>query len=396
MSIIESASAGDVIGLSGMDKYLSRFGTISSIEGAHPFIGMKFAVSPVVSVAVTPKKISDMEKFTSALRKLQAADPMVVIRNDEHTGETVIYGAGELHLEICLKDLSQSFMGDAELNVSEPLVKYCESITTESSMQIIAKSPNKLNRLYCSSAPVDERLVQALEKGDLDTRDSKAFAKTLCEEFGWDLEDAKRVLYVDSTAGNFLVNHTKSNQYLTQIKDNLISAFKTLSGGVLCEEPIRGVCIYIEDAVIHMDAAHRGPGQIIPAAKKAFMGCMLVSGPAILEPVFLVNISVPGDKVSGVYNSLSKRRGVVTKVEGTGMTVIEATLPVKESFGFTSLLRAETSGEAFPQMTFSHWERSSGDPLEDDSVSNTIVHEIRKRKGLKADVPPLSDFHSKI
>jgi len=150
---------------------------------------------------------------------------------------------------------------------------------------------------------------------------------------------------------------------------------------------------------LHSDTIHRGAGQLMPTAKRVFNACQMKSGPRLMEPMYLCDIIVPQSAVSGVYSTLSQRRGTVESALdriGTPLTQIKAFLPVMESFGFTELLRKNTSGQAFPQMIFSHWSLVGGDLTEADTQGNTIVMEVRKRKGMKEELPDFGDFYDKI
>merc|ERR1719210_572717 len=153
------------------------------------------------------------------------------------------------------------------------------------------------------------------------------------------------------------------------------------------------------DVTLHADAIHRRGGQIVPTARRVFYASQLTAQPRFQEPIFLVEIQCPDDAVGGIYQCLSQRRGIVTAEEpinGTPLVNMKAFRPVAESFGFTQALRAATSGRAFPQCVFDHWEEMSGDPLEAGSKSNELVESIRKRKGLKPGVPALENFIDKL
>merc|ERR1712151_896998 len=166
----------------------------------------------------------------------------------------------------------------------------------------------------------------------------------------------------------------------------------------LCDEEMRGMRFNITDVKLHADAIHRGAGQIMPCAKKVFSACQLASGPRLLEPMYLVDITVPQSAHSGVFNTLNTKRGEIEKIEdrvGTPLSQIQAYLPVLESFGFTELLRKNTGGQAFPQMKFSHWQAVNGDPFKEGSQANEIVMAVRKRKGMKMVLPAFSDYYNK-
>merc|ERR1719506_1663178 len=153
------------------------------------------------------------------------------------------------------------------------------------------------------------------------------------------------------------------------------------------------------DVTLHTDAIHRGGGQIIPTARRVLYACELVSSPGFQEPIFLCEIQTPDDCVGPIYQTLTQRRGIVIGEEpipGTPLVQMKAHLPVGESFGFTQALRAATSGRAFPQCVFDHWEEMGGDPLNPDSKSYELVMNIRKRKGLKLELPALENFIDKL
>jgi elongation factor 2 len=193
---------------------------------------------------------------------------------------------------------------------------------------------------------------------------------------------------------------TKAVQYLQEIKDSVEAAFQWASReGVMTEEHLRGFRLDIHDVTLHADAIHRGGGQIIPTARRVTYACQLSSAPRFVEPIFLVEIQCPDDAVGGIYQCLSQRRGIVIgeePISGTPLVNMKAYLPVAESFGFTQALRAATSGRAFPQCVFDHWELFNGDPFVEGSKGHELVTAIRKRKGLKEGIPPLDNFQDKM
>ena len=188
-------------------------------------------------------------------------------------------------------------------------------------------------------------------------------------------------------------------QYLNEIKDSVVAGWQWVTKeGPLMDEVLRDVMIEMHDVVLHADTIHRGGGQIIPTSRRAFLAAMMVASPRLMEPVFMVEIQCPEGAMGGVYSSLNRKRGTVveeTNRPGTPLYNVKAYLPVAESFGFTSFLRQNTGGQAFPQMVFHHWETMNGDPFSDEKVM-AIVLEARKRKGLKETVPPLSEFEDKL
>jgi len=402
---IADCPCGNVVGLVGVDQFILKSATLTNGDAADASVikTMKFSVSAVVRVAVEPKNAQDLPKLVEGLKRLGKSDPLVQC-STANTGEHIIAGAGELHLEICLKDLEEEYMKGAPIKVSKPVVTFAETIKGRTELTCVAKSPNKHNRIYMYAEPMDIELAKLIEDNEINDRmEAKARARRLADEFQWDIQQARKIWTfgcVPDAKANFLVDASKGVQYLNEIKDSMVSAFMgATNGGVFCDEVLRGCIFKIEDVTLHADAIHRGAGQIMPAARKAFFACQIKSDPGLMEPVYVVNIIVPMAAIAGVYNTLSQRRGTVeSKVDriGTPLTQITAFLPVMESFGFTSKLRQATGGQAFPQMSFSHWQHVSGGPYEENSNCANIVAEIRERKGLKAELPVFGDYYDKI
>jgi len=330
---------------------------------------MKYSVSPVVRVAVEVKNAADLPKLVEGLRKLSKSDPLVVCTTEE-SGEHVIAGCGELDIEICLKDLEEEY-ARCPLKKGDPVVSYKETVVGESSEVCLSKSPNKHNRIFCTAAPLGDDLTNAIEDQKVSPKqDPKERGRMLQDEYEWDPNDAKKIWCFgpETTGANLLVDVTKQVQYLNEIKDSMEAAFQwATKEGVMVEEHMRGVRFNIQDVTLHADAIHRGGGQIVPTARRVFYASVLTAQPRFMEPVFLVEIQCPDDAVGGIYQCLSQRRGIVTAEEpisGTPLVNIKAFLPVAESFGFTQALRAATSGRAFPQCVFDHWEMFTTDPFE--------------------------------
>ena len=398
---VPDVPCGNTVGLVGVDQYLLKQGTICTAEDAHNIRVMKYSVSPVVRVAVEVKNAADLPKLVEGLKKLSKSDPLVLCYTEE-SGEHIIAGCGELHIEICLKDLVEEY-AKCELKIGDPVVTYKETITDESNQECLSKSPNKHNRLFMKAVPLTDEVSLKIEDGTLGPKtDTKERGKILSDTYGWDKTDTTKIwCYGPDTQGpNMLVEVAKGAQFLNEIKDSMEAAFQwATKEGVMCDENMRGIRFNLHDATLHTDAIHRGGGQIIPTARRCFYACELTAKPAFQEPIFLCEIQTPDDCVGPIYQTLTQRRGIVIAEEpisGTPLVQMKAYLPVGESFGFTQTLRAATSGRAFPQCVFDHWEMYSGDPLEVNSKANMIVEGIRKRKGLKAGIPTLDNFIDKL
>jgi len=398
---IPSVPCGNICGLVGVDNYLVKTGTISNSESAHNMKTMKFSVSPVVRVAVEPKNPQDLPKLVEGLKRLAKSDPMVLTMTEE-SGEHIIAGAGELHLEICLKDLEEDH-ACIPLKKSDPVVSYRESVTEESSQICLSKSPNKHNRIYMIAKPMPDGLPEDIDNGDVtDKQDFKIRGRYLADKYEYNIDEARKIWCFgpEGTGPNIVIDATKGVQYLNEIKDSVIAGMQwATKEGVLCDENMRGVRFDVMDVTLHADAIHRGGGQIIPTARRVLYAAFLTANPSLLEPVYLVEIQCPEQAVGGIYSVLNKKRGHVfeeMQVPGTPMFMVKAYLPVNESFGFTAELRAATSGQAFPQCVFDHWQVQGGNPLDEATKPGAIVIETRQRKGLKEGVPTLDNFLDKL
>merc|ERR1711868_322267 len=162
---IQDVPCGNTVALVGVDQFILKSGTLTTIETAHNITAMKYSVSPVVKVAVKPKDGKDLPKLVEGLKKLSKSDPLVVCTTEE-SGEHVIAGCGELHVEICLKDLREEY-AQCDFVMSDPVVSYRETVTATSSQTCLSKSPNKHNRLYVVAEPLEEELCQRIEDGPL-------------------------------------------------------------------------------------------------------------------------------------------------------------------------------------------------------------------------------------
>jgi len=398
---IEDVPAGNICGLVGVDQFLVKTGTISTLKEAHNMKVMKFSVSPVVRVAVEPRNPADLPKLVEGLKRLAKSDPMVQCMIEE-SGEHIIAGAGELHLEICLKDLEEDH-ACIPLKKSDPVVSYRETVSEESSIMCLSKSPNKHNRLFMKAVPMPDGLAEDIENGDVNPRDDfKTRGRYLADKYDYDVTEARKIWCFgpDTLGPNLMIDCSKGVQYLNEIKDSVVAGFQwATKEGVMCDENLRSVRFNIYDVTLHADAIHRGGGQIIPTARRVLYASMLTAEPRIMEPVYLVEIQCPENAVGGIYGVLNRRRGHVfeeAQTPGTPMFVVKAYLPVNESFGFTADLRSNTGGQAFPQCIFDHWQVLPGCPLTDGTKPNEVVEGCKKRKGLKPGPPALDNYLDKM
>merc|ERR1711865_173319 len=333
---IADVPCGNTVALVGVDQYLLKSGTLTTFEDAHNIVAMKYSVSPVVKVAVKPKDGKDLPKLVEGLKKLSKSDPLVVCTTEE-SGEHVIAGCGELHVEICLKDLREEY-AQCDFIMSDPVVSYRETVATTSNQTCLAKSPNKHNRMYVTAEPMAEEISKAIEDGPAGPKaEAKERARLYREKFDWD-ENAARKIWCwgpETEGANVVVDQTQAVQYMNEIKEHVNSAFQwTSKEGPLCEGNMRGIRFNIMDVTLHADSIHRGAGQIAPPTRRVCFASLMTASPTLQEPYFLVEITCPQEAMSGVYSTMNLRRGCVFEEnprEGTPLIQVKAYLPVSES-----------------------------------------------------------------
>merc|ERR1719178_170083 len=400
--MIQDVPCGNTVALVGVDAFIVKTGTITTIEDAHNIADMKYSVSPVVKVAVKVKDGKDLPKLVEGLKKLSKSDPLVVCTTEE-SGEHVIAGCGELHVEICLKDLREEY-AQCDFSVGDPVVSYRETPGNESSQTCLAKSPNKHNRLYVVCEPMADELSKDIEEGLAGPKaDPKERAKLLKEKYDWDPNEAQKIWSwgPETDGANVVVDKTQGVQYLLEIKEHVASAFQWITKeGPLAEENMRSCRFNLMDVTMHADSIHRGAGQIAPPMRRVCFAALMTGTPTLQEPVFLVEITCPSDAMSGVYSCMNMRRGCVfeeNEREGTPIRQVKAHLPVSESFGFVAALRQATGGQAFPQCVFSHWDNmQGGNAMQEGNKVYEQCMANRKRKNLKLEMPKLGDYLDKL
>lgn len=397
---VDQVPCGNIVALTGVEKFLLKSGTITTYEQAHTIRNMKFMVSAIVKVAVEPANPIDLPKLIEGLRRLAKSDPLVKIESDK--GQHVIAGAGELHLEICLRDLEHDH-ARIPLKIGEPLVTYKETVTIKSNQICLAKSGNKHNRVFMTAEPLTEEFCADIESEKITlNQEKKQMLKYLNEKHGFDVSDAKKIWCFgpNQFGSNVLIDCTKGVQSSTDVRETLCAGFQWGSDeGVLCGEQLRGVRFNLEDLVYHSDPAHRKGGQLIPTMRRAMMSSMLTAKPRLYEPIYLAEIQCPSDCIGAVYSILNKKRGEIIEeqmISGTSQHSIKGYLPVNESTGFCGDIRSATKGKASPTCTFHHWQLLPGDPLDVNTKSGQICREIRLRKNMSENLPTLDSFLDKL
>jgi len=386
--IVDKIAAGNIAALLGLD--LARAGE-TLVDAAHrdvmvPFERIKYVSEPVITIALEPKHPKDLPRLIDVMQRLTVEDPNLMATINKETGEYLLSGMGELHLEIACKFL-KDYGGGLEVTTSKPIVVHHESILIEG-ISAMSKSPNKHNRFWIQVEPLDEKVIQLIDKGEIaEEIGRKQIATILHEKAGWPTEEAKNVWAVEEHK-NILVDVTKGIEYLNEAKDTVISGFKwACRNGPLCEEPMRGIKAKMVDASLHEDPAHRGPAQVMPTIKRALFGSFLTAKPILLEPIYKIGVSVPMQWVGEVSNMIIRKRGKILSSEQKGpLTMITGYIPVSETFGLSADMRSATSGHAFWQSAFDHWEKVP------ENVAQNMIKETRERRGLKAEIPNANEF----
>ncbi|MEM3617726.1 MAG: elongation factor EF-2 [Candidatus Bathyarchaeia archaeon] len=383
--IVERIPAGNIAALSGLPSI--HVGETIAEEGVEtaPFEALKYVSDPVVTVAVEPEDVKDLPLFDKVIHKLTLEDPNLHFKIDKESGQYLLSGMGELHLEVTAYRMQEAGL---KVRMSKPIVIYRETISHDyKGPPVMGKSPNKHNRLWVTVERLQPEVIEAIKAGkinEMQTRDERQ--KILMKEFGWSTEDARNVIAIEGT--NILVNRIKGRQYVEEVLDHVRSGFRdAVATGVLAKEPMYGLKVNLEDILIHEDPVHRGPAQILPMTWRPIWGSFLLSEPKLLEPILSFECKVPDDFVSPVITLLQKRRGkILDMVNEEDMVIVKAELPVAESFGIADELRSSTQGRAFWATQFSRWA-----PVP-ESMQAEVIRQIRERKGLPPTPPRPEEF----
>lgn len=370
----DSVTAGNIVYVTGAKGATAGETICSSEDKIQEFEGLEHISEPVVTVAVEAKNTKDLPKLIDVLRQVGKEDPTVKVEINEETGEHLISGMGELHLEVIAYRINDK---GVDIQTSEPIVVYRETVAG-GSPQVEGKSPNKHNRFYITVEPLEDSLFQALQEGDL--KEGRVKGKEAAADFmeyGLDKEEARRVWDIHNRS--MFINMTRGIQYLDEVKELLLEGFESaLEDGPLANEIAMGLKFKLHDAKLHEDAVHRGPAQVLPAIRKAIYAAIMSAQPALLEPMQKVFISTPQDYMGACTREIQNRRGqIVDMRQDTGdMATIESKVPVAEMFGFAGDIRSAAEGRCLWSTEMSGFERLPNE------MQNNIVKEIRQRKGL--------------
>jgi len=374
---VEHLDAGNIAAVSGLKDAIAG-STATSDESIEAFERIVHYSEPVVTVAIEAKHMKDLPKLVEVLRTVAKADPSIQVEINQETGEHLLSGMGELHLEITQYRIIHEH--GIDIVASEPIVVYRECIERRGG-PFEGKSPNKHNRFYLEVEPLEPDILKAIKSGEISVtggkiKDSKALARQL-QDLGMEKAEAKGVKLFHNN--NMFIDATKGIQYLHETIELCIQAFQeAMDRGPLANEKCMGLKVRLVDAKLHEDSIHRGPAQVIPAVRSAIYGAMCVGERILKEPKQTVFINVPQDLMGNATREMQQRRAVIEDIkQEEDLAVIVSKAPVAEMFGFASAIRSATAGRALWTTEHAGYERV---PRE---LQEEVVKGIRVRKGLK-------------
>jgi elongation factor 2 len=377
--IVDRIPAGNIAAVSGLPSI--HVGETLAEDGVevHSFEGLRYVSDPVVTVAVEPEDVKDLPLFDKVMHKLTTEDPNLHFIMNKESGEFLLSGMGELHLEITAYRMQEAAL---KVKLSKPIVIYRETISHDyRGPAIMGKSPNKHNKLWITIEKLPEEIIEAIKAEKISEMQSRDERTKNLRALGWSPEDAKSVVAVEEN--NLLCNRIKGRQYVDEIIDHIKSGFReAVHAAPLAKEPAYGLKVNLEDVTVHEDPVHRGPAQILPMTWRPIFCAFLLSDPKLLEPLLSFECKVPQDFVSPVIALVQKRRGKILDMPtDEDMIIVKAEMPVSESFGIADELRSSTQGRAFWATQFSRWAQVP------EQLQAETVKQIRERRGLPP-VPP--------
>ncbi|MFC4249241.1 elongation factor EF-2 [Natribaculum luteum] len=378
---VEQVPAGNIAAVTGLRDAIAG-STVSSIEMT-PFESIEHISEPVITKSVEAQSMDDLPKLIETLRQVSKEDPTIQININEDTGEHLISGQGELHLEVITQRIQKN--QGIPVNTGEPIVVYREAVQRASDT-VEGISPNRHNRFYISADPLSDEIVETIKMGEASMDMPEQERREALQEAGMEKEDSQNVEQIHGT--NVLVDDTKGIQHLNETMELVIEGLEeALDNGPLANEPTQGTLIRLHDAKLHEDTIHRGPAQVIPATREAVHKSLIDGQIKLLEPMQDVRIDVPNDHMGAASGEIQGRRGRVDDMYQEGdLMVVEGIAPVEEMIGFASDIRSATEGRA-------SWNtENAGFEVMSDSLQREKIMEIRERKGMKLELPQSIDY----
>ncbi|MFC7081477.1 elongation factor EF-2 [Halorussus caseinilyticus] len=378
---VERVPAGNIAAVTGLKDAIAG-STVSSVEMT-PFESIEHISEPVITKSVEAKNMDDLPKLIETLRQQSKEDPTIQIEINEDTGEHLISGQGELHLEVITQRIERN--QGIPVNTGEPIVVFREAIR-EPTEVIEGISPNRHNRFYIQAQPLTEEIIEKIKLGDVSMDMPEQERREALQEAGMEKDMSQNVEHIHGT--NILIDDTKGIQHLNETMELVIEGLEeALDDGPLAAEPVQGTLLRLEDAKLHEDTIHRGPAQVIPAVRNAVHNALVQGKVALLEPMQDVRIDVPNEHMGAASGEIQGRRGRVDDMYQEGdLMVVEGIAPVDEMIGFSSDIRSATEGRA-------SWNtENAGFEVMADNLQEETIMEIRERKGMKLELPEAIDY----
>ncbi len=372
--------AGNIAAVTGLRDAIAG-STVSSVEMT-PFESIEHISEPVITKSVEAENMDDLPKLIETLQQVAKEDPTIRVEINEDTGEHLISGQGELHLEVITQRIQKN--QGIPVQTGEPIVVYREA-PQKQSREVEGVSPNRHNKFYITVEPLSEDIVDAIKLGEVSMDMPELERREALQEAGMDKDTSQEVEHIHGT--NILIDDTKGIQHLNETMELVIEGLEeALDDGPLANEPVQGALLRLHDAKLHEDTIHRGPAQVIPAVRDAVHRSLIDADIKLLEPIQNVRIDVPSEHMGSASGEIQGRRGRVDDMFQEGdLMVIEGIAPVEEMIGFSSDIRSATEGRA-------SWNtENAGFRVLSDNLQREKIMEIRERKGMKLELPSSVD-----
>ncbi len=385
--LIDRVPAGNIGAISGLPSIHVGETIAEEGEEVHSFEGLRYVSDPVVTVAVEPEDVKDLPLFDKVMHKLTTEDPNLHFIMNKESGEFLLSGMGELHLEITAYRMQEAGL---KVKLSKPIVIFRETISHDyKGPAIMGKSPNKHNKLWITIDKLSDEVIDAIKSDKVSDMQSRDERTKVLRSLGWAPDEAKGAVAVEENC--ILCNRIRGRQYVEEIIDHIKTGFReAVHTSPLAKEPAYGLKINLEDIVLHEDPVHRGPAQAIPMTWRPIYCAILLSDPKLLEPLMSFECKVPSEYVSAVITMLNKRRGKILDMPSEDdIITVKAEMPVSESFGIADELRGSTSGRAFWATQFSRW------AYVPEQMQAETIKKIRERRGLPPIPPKPEEYFEK-
>ena len=378
---VDRVPAGNIAAVTGLKDAIAG-STVSSVEMT-PFESIEHISEPVITKSVEATNMDDLPKLIETLQQVAKEDPTIQVEINEDTGEHLISGQGELHLEV----ITQRIQDDQGIpvNTGEPIVVFREAPQGDSE-EVEGVSPNRHNKFYITVEPLGDDVVDAIQMGEVSMDMPELERREALQDAGMDKETSQEVEEIHGT--NVLIDDTKGIQHLNETMELVVEGMEeALNDGPLAAEPVSGALLRLHDARLHEDTIHRGPAQVIPAVREAIHRALIDGEIRLLEPIQDARIDVPSEHMGSASGEIQGRRGRVDDMYQEGdLMVIEGIAPVEEMIGFSSDIRSATEGRA-------SWNtENAGFRVMADNLQREQIMDIRERKGMKLELAQSIDY----